>query len=133
MRIKIGRVIIQLQRALLSENYKPITGNERELIVWLKSVIESGNCEIIKDDNIDVKKMVDAKRKKTLENIIKVSNFIDKKYYVNNKPISFVEISYKTGLSISTIKRYLKNILKDKEIVTITKDELVEKIKAQIL
>ena len=133
MRIKIGRITIQLRKALLFENCEPITGNERELINWLKEVVETDNYEIIKDDNIDVKKMIDAKRKKTLENIIKISSFIEKKYYVNQKPVSFVELAYKTGLSISTIKRYLKNILKDKEIVTITKDELIEKIKAQIL
>jgi len=133
MKIKTGRITIQFPKTLLNENYEPI--NEYEEIVrnWVFEKIQNNELEVIDDTNIDTKKLLDAKRKKMLENITKLASFIERKYYVNQKPISFLEVAYKTGLSISTIKRYLKGILKDKEIVTMPKDELIEKIKENVL
>jgi len=128
MRVKIGRVTLQFPKEVLSEYYKPINEPEEVLLGWIKKVLNADDVEIINENNIDINKLIEGKRKKTLDNIIKVCNYIEKRYYVNQKPINFLEVAYKTGLSLSTIKRYLKGILKDKEIVTIPKDELIELI-----
>ena len=129
MRVKIGNTILQFSAKILNDNYKTINESEKSLIDFFKNAINSGIITKLNDRQIDVNILKEGKRKKMIENITKLANFIEKKYYVNKSRINFVEVSYKTGLSISTIKRYLKNILKDKSIVTIQKDDLINRIK----
>ena len=129
MRVKIGNTILQFSAKILNDNYKTINESEKSLIDFFKNALNSGIITKLNDRQIDVNILKEGKRKKMIENITKLANFIEKKYYVNKSRINFVEVSYKTGLSISTIKRYLKNILKDKSIVTIQKDDLINRIK----
>ena len=129
MRVKIGNTILQFSAKILNDNYKTINESEKSLIDFFKNALNNGIITKLNDRQIDVNILKEGKRKKMIENITKLANFIEKKYYVNKSRINFVEISYKTGLSISTIKRYLKNILKDKSIVTIQKDDLINRIK----
>ena len=128
MKVKLGRVTIKFPKTILEENYQPINEYEMAIRNWIVEKLNNNEIEIIPDTNFDLEKLIEGKRKKTYENIRKIASFIEKQYYVKQKPISFLEVAYKTGLSLPTIKRYLKGILKDKEIVTISKDELIEKI-----
>ena len=128
MKVKLGRVTIKFPKTILEENYQPANKYEEIVRNWIVEKLNNNEIEIIPDANFDLEKLIEGKRKKTYENIRKIALFIERQYYVKQKPISFIEIAYKTGLSLPTIKRYLKGILKDKEIVTISKDELIEKI-----
>jgi hypothetical protein len=133
-KVRIGNSIIQFSKSILNDNYIPKNQDEKEFIDFIKRKKTLGKLEILQEQNIDIEKLKEGKRKKMLKNIEKLADFIDKKYYVNKKPVNFIEIAYKTGLSLSTIKRYLKNILKDNEIPDVLhqKKYLIDKIKKNL-